>query len=311
MSKLVLRVPNFPGKEKLVGKMARAGLQVSKHSPEICLGVGIACGIGATVMACKATLKIDEILEQHHETVEKIQWAIDNADELAKTNNEYSIEDAQRDKFILYLRTFGNFAKIYAPAIILGAASIGFLIGGHRIMMKRNAALMASYAALQKAFDAYRVRVRDEFGEEKENDIFNGVHTRIEEITNSKGKTVKQKREELEDTLNPYRRCFDESSRYWTKNAEHNKFFLAMQQSYANDKLRINGHLFLNEVLDMLGLPRTPSGAVCGWVYGQGDSFVSFGMWDGMTAENRAFINGQERCVWLNFNCDGVIYDLI
>lgn len=311
MSKLMLRVPNFPSKEKIVGKMARASLQVSKRSPEICLGVGIACGIGATVLACKATLKVDDVLEQHHETVKKIQWAIDNAEELAKTNNEYSLEDAQRDKFILYLRTFGNFAKIYAPAIVLGAVSIGFLIGGHRIMMKRNAALMASYAALQKAFDAYRVRVRDEFGEEKENDIFNGVHTRIEEIENSKGKLVKQKKETLDETFSPYRRCFDESSPHWTKNAEHNKFFLAMAQSYMNDKLRINGHLFLNEVLDYLGFARTSAGAVCGWIYQGDESVVSFGMWDGQTPEERAFINSSERSVWLNFNCDGVIYDLI
>lgn len=308
MSKLNLRIPDFPGKEKLVAKTARLGLQISKRSPELCLGTGIVLGIGATVMACKATLKIEDILDSHNETVEKIEYALAHP-EACKA--EYSVEDAQRDKFLNYIRTAGNFAKIYAPAIILGSLSIGFLIGGHKIMARRNAAMMAAYAALQKSFDAYRMRIRDEFGEEKENDIFNGVHTRIEEVVNDKGKVVKKKDVTQDDDLSPYRRCFDESNPHWTRNAEQNKFFLAMAQSYMNDRLRINGHVFLNEVLDYLGFPRTSAGAVCGWIRGYGDDFISFGMWDGMTPGSREFINCQERSVWLNFNCHGVIYDLI
>lgn len=308
MSKLSLRIPNFPGKDKLVAKTARLGLQISKRSPELCLGTGIVFGVGATVMACRATLKIEDILNDHNETIEKIGYALEHPEACKET---YSVEDAQRDKFFLYIRTGANLVKVYAPAIILGSLSIGFLIGGHKIMVRRNAAMMAAYAALQKSFDAYRVRIRDEFGDDKELDIYNGVHTKIEEIVNDKGKVVKKKDVSMDEDLSPYRRCFDESNPHWTRNAEQNKFFLAMAQSYMNDKLRINGHVFLNEVLDYLGFPRTSAGAVCGWVRGYGDDFISFGMWDGMTPGSREFINCQERSVWLNFNCHGVIYDLI
>ena len=91
--------------------------------------------------------------------------------------------------------------------------------------------------------------------------------------------------------------------------------FLRAQQQYANDKLIAQGHLFLNEVYDMLGLPRTKAGAIVGWVYDDnnavGDNFVDFGIYDVHRETARDFVNGYERSILLDFNVDGVIYDLI
>ena len=61
----------------------------------------------------------------------------------------------------------------------------------------------------------------------------------------------------------------------------------------------------------MLGIPRSQAGAVVGWVLGEGDDYIDFGMFDGNNMATRDFVNGYERSILLDFNVDGVIYDLI
>lgn len=312
MSKLVLAVPNFPGKTKIMAATSKAAIKVAKHSPELCVGGGIALGIGATVLACRATLKVNSIMEKHLESED--MHNIRHFEEKLQTGEEvegYSLQDVQRDKFIVYTRLGVDLIKVYAPAFVLGAASICLILGGHRILARRNAALSVAYAGLQKAYDEYRQRVRDEFGEEKEQDIYRGVREVTVEETNDKGKTVKKKAHEQIGPASPYTRIFDESSCWWKKDPEMNKFFLATQQRHANDLLRLNGYLFLNDVLKMLDLTPSAAGQQVGWVYGEGDSFISFGMWDAEKEQTRRFINGDERSIWLDFNVDGVIYDKI
>lgn len=310
MSKLVFQIPNFPGKEKMVAVSARAMLKVSKHSPELCVAAGIVTGVGATVMACKATLRIDDALSAYHENLEKINF-LENKIKEGVEVEKYSLEIAQRDKFVNFCKAVVSVGKLYAPAIILGGISIGFILGGHHILVKRNAALGMAYAGLQKAFDEYRGRVREAVGEETENDIFKGVKEVVVEEKAANGKVVKKKRNELGTPASPYTRIFDENSQWFSRSAEQNKYFLTLQQNHANDMLRLRGHLFLNEVFDMLDIPRCPMGATCGWIYGDGDSFVDFGMWDYTKQGVREFINGYEPAIVLDFNCDGVIYDLI
>lgn len=310
MSKLTLAVPNFPGKEKLIRTTSRMMLKASKHSPEICVGVGIAAGIGATVLACRATLSIDTVIDEYKTRMTNIN----TLEERAKAGDqfkEYSVEVAQKEKFIATIQMIAKAGKLYAPAIIAGSISIGFILGGHHILAKRNAALSIAYAGLQKAYEEYRSRVKEAVGEDKELDIYRGIKEVVKEEKNEKGKTVKTKETEISHPASPYTRIFDEASCWWKKNAEQNRYFLTLQQAHANDLLKIRGHLFLNEVFDMLDLPRTTAGSVCGWIYGDGDSFVDFGMWDVDTQEKRNFINGSENCIWLDFNVDGVIYDKI
>jgi hypothetical protein len=105
----------------------------------------------------------------------------------------------------------------------------------------------------------------------------------------------------------PYARFFDEGSPEWKKNSELNRLYVQCQQNYANNLLRARGHVFLNEVYDMLGIDRSQAGSVVGWVIGtDGDNYVDFGL-------QRAFSSGLigERNILLDFNVDGVIYDKI
>ena len=116
--------------------------------------------------------------------------------------------------------------------------------------------------------------------------------------------------EEIIDAhLSDYARVFDESSFLWSKSPEYNLTALKQQEHYANDKLRAVGHLFLNDVYDMLGLPRTKAGQVVGWVCDEAKlKNVSFGIY---SDHNNNFVNGYERNCILDFNVDGNILDYL
>lgn len=112
-----------------------------------------------------------------------------------------------------------------------------------------------------------------------------------------------------------YAKIFDDSCVGWTKDSEYNMYFLKSQQDYCNDKLKAKGHLFLNEVYDILGFPRTKAGAVVGWVYDEknpiGDNFVDFGLFGMNDDRNYDFVSGFKNTAILDFNVDGNILNYI
>ena len=291
----------------------RTGLKIKKYSPEILMGIGVVGIVSSTVLACKATLKVDEVITDAEEKITRIK---NTNESLAFTEEEYSATDYKKDMTIVYVQTGVEFAKLYGPAILLGTASISCILGSHVIMKKRNIALMAAYKTIEQAFGNYRKRVVDKYGEEIDHNFKHGITkekmTVIEEDENGKKKKVK-KEVDIYDPSNVsiYAKFFDESSTQWSKTPEYNMLFLKCQQNYANDLLKSRGHIFLNEVYDMLGIPRTNAGSVVGWILGRGDDFVDFGMYNLEYEPSRDFVNGYERSILLDFNVDGIVYDLI
>ena len=305
-------------KTGLISLAGRRGLQIQKASPEILMTLGIAGVITSTVLACKATLKVDTVLDGHEEKLGKIDKAL----ALAISENDpdlYTDKDAQKDLYLTYIQTAAEFVKLYAPSAILGAASIACLLGSHRIMKGRNVALAAAYKLLDEGFDSYRARVREEHGEQTDYMYKNGMRAEVvteEEPTGENGKTKKVKKNKLRpadpNTNSVYARWFDESCGAWSPQPEYNMMFLRAQQSYHNNILQVRGHVFLNEVYDALGIPRTQAGQVVGWCLGAGgDDFVDFGIFDGDRVKARDFVNGYEQSILLDFNVDGVIHNLI
>lgn len=297
-------------KEGAIRLGSRALLKGKKYSPEILVAVGLTTGVASIVMAIKATRKVDEILSDHNETLENIETALEVCDQ-----SKYSKEDAKKDTVITYIQTGAQLAKLYAPAIALEAVSVASILAAYGIIKKRNLALVAAYNGLSEAFENYRKRIIEDFGEEYDDDVVHGVRrTKIKaaEVTeDGKKKKVDKDVVTLDGGGNksPYARVFDRGSLFWKNNVEMNLLFLRTQQSYANDLLRIRGHLFLNEVYDMLDIPHTREGAVVGWILEKGKpNFVDFGIY---TLENSRFINGTETDVWLDFNVDGLIFDKI
>ena len=309
---------------ELVNKMTRTfhkvGFKLKKHSPEILVAAGVIGTVTSAVMACKATLKVNDVIDETKETIETIHDCIGKGLKTAD-GEEYTQEVANKDLTIVYIQTGWKFAKLYGPAVLLGAASIGCMVGSNQILRKRNIALGAAFTAMDKSFKEYRGRVIEKFGKDLDRELrFNTKAKQIEEAVvdeNGKESTVIKTVEIVDPnvTHSIYSVVFCEGNTGWTKNAELNKVFLLQQQNYANDKLRLNGVLTLNEVYDMIGAPRTAYGQLAGWVYTEdssvGDNFVDFGIFDINSEKKCDFINGIERSIILDFNCIGNILDYI
>ncbi len=290
-------VPEVIGRQ-----IARKALVAQKASPEALLAAGIVGMVGSTVLACRATLKMEMVLDE-------AQIKLHQAKTLE--HPDYSEKDRSRDTSLIYFQSGVKIVKLYAPAIVIGGISIYALTSSNRILTRRNVALTAAYGALEKGFNQYRERVVDRYGEEVDRDLRYG--TEIVTIEDKKGKKQEVVRVSMDDP-SIYARFFDPVSPSWDKNPEYNMIFLKCQQNYANDLLKSRGHVFLNEVYDMLGLPRSQAGAVVGWVLsknGETDNFINFGVFDGKEQVARDFVNGREGAILLDFNVDGVIYDKI
>lgn len=295
----------------------RAALVAQKHSPEILMGVGAASTVASTVLACRATLKVDDILNESKAQQEKIE-GVHNGE--IEVDAEYSDEDYKRDLLIVKAQTVGKLVKEYIPAVTLGVFGIACFLGAHNIISKRNVALLGMYKAAEEGFAKYRKRVVEELGEQKDLDFLYGyksetVKEKVKDEKTGKMKTVKEERKVATGVMaSQYARYFDETNPNWCKSPEQNKYFLQAVQNHMNDLLRARGHVFLNEVYDELGFERSEAGQLVGWVYDEangGDGYIDFHIFDGTDLAKREFVNGYERSVLLDFNVDGVMYDLI
>jgi hypothetical protein len=285
--------------------VGRSGLFIKKYSPEILTTVGILGMVGTTILASRATIKAGPIVEQIKEDKLEIKYDAENQAEL-----EYNLNPINVNKEIskVYVRGGLKLAKLYGPAITLGLSSITCIVAAHGIMQRRTVAIAAAYKALEATFAEYRKRVVEVVGEERESD----VRTNREEVTVTDGETTKKMVVADIDGYSPYAKFFDQMSQHWSKEADYNLMFLKTQQNYANDLLRARGHVFLNEIYDMLDIPRTQAGQMVGWVVSKnGDNFIDFGMYDHYNDRAQMFVNGHEHSILLDFNVDGVIYDLI
>ena len=291
---------------------SKVGLQLllaKKHSPAIMFGAGIAAGIGCVITACNATLKLENVVteaEKKRAQVRELQHV------------DYSERDRKKDHLYLNIQTTVKVCKLYAPTIGLGVLSVGLLTGSHITLTRRNAGLTAAYAAVTRAFDNYRDKVREEIGEERERELRYNVE-RYEQRTDDPKKgtvDVKEMRAIRGDgPHSPYARLWDDTTtREWKPQPEYNIAYIKCQQEFANQRLQAKGYVILNDVYDALGLERTKEGCVVGWLKNNpdGDGHIDFGFFDDEHMEQHIdFMTGRERGIWLDFNVDGVIYDKI
>lgn len=291
---------------------------IKKYSPEILLGLGITGVTVSTVLACKATLKCEAIIDEHEEKLEMVEEALEFE------NPDYTEEEAKKDRLIIKSQTVLSFVKLYGPSATLMGASIGCILGAYRIMSKRQVALMAAYKVVEEAFSTYRGRVVKELGEAKDAHFMYGTDTIEETETvldeNGKKKKVTTQREELIPgaKLSGFARMFEEErpdqygawngSTQWSPIHDYNLSFLTQKEKYFNDRLVAKGFVTVNDVYAELGYPPTEAGMICGWRYksDRGDGYISFrprgidGNW----------IMGKDGdSIVLDFNIDGSIFD--
>ena len=314
--------------ESIGGVLAKKGslalLKLKNVSPEILIGAGIISIVAGTVLACKATLKVDDILDEH----ERNMLAINTAHEEVK---DFIDDDVRQEKALTYFQTGKSFLKIYWPSAVLMGGGIIFLISSHGIMRQRNAALAAAYSVIDTAFREYRGRVVDELGADKD---FHFMHnttyeTITEETTDESGKKKKTKKEiqvlNEDGGTSMYARWYAKQewdikdgsytgSSQWVNNPDYNATNLILKNSMLNDTLKARGYLFLNDVYEELGFPRTKAGQIVGWVWdGDGDNYVSFGPEvDGLINKTKtSIIYRPGGSILLDFNVDGPILELL
>ena len=288
---------------------SRGVLKLKKNSPTLLVVGGVAGGIATVIMAVKASKKADVVIQAHKE--ERAQ--IGPVPNKAVASKEVR-KDAQLKVMELYYNTTLELAKVYGPALVVGSLSFGSILYGHKILHGRHVASMAAYSGLMEQFGAYRGRVRQTLGDKAELDIYNGAHGEYVEDPDHKGEfkltPVFSEDVVLDTELRPW---FDEMNPNNSSDPEITKMWLTGVQEHMNQKLRLHGHLFLNEVRDALHLPRSAQGQTLGWIDGNpdGDGFVDFGFMTDDHPSCVAFRNGEVRDVRLNFNVDGQVYQMI
>lgn len=277
---------------------------LNKNAPTILTGAGVVGFIATTAATIRATNKANVVLPEISANIAVVKETV-----AIVKDGVYSEQDKTKALVKVYTESSLTMAKIYAPTMVLGSVSIVCVLAGHGIMLKRQASVVAAYTALDAGFKVYRKRVAERLGEDEELNLYRRPNTKIVESCDDEGKPCEI--EVFDDSVMPsrYSKFFDESSPNWSKTPDYNLFFLRTQQDWANNRLRANGFLFLNEVYEALGLPRTQPGQMVGWKEGTegGDGFVDFGLYQIGDESNRAFINGLEHTVLLDFNVDGII----
>ena len=311
--------------------LSKTGLKIKAHSPEILVVMGVVGVVASAVMACKATTKVNTVLDKTKDDLDKIHAA--DADGYvidASTGEviEYTVEDRKKATAIVYAKTGLEFIKLYGPSVALGTLSIGCMLTSNTILHKRNVALAAAYATIENGFKEYRGRVIERFGKDLDRELKYNIKSKTvsEMLLDEAGNPVVDENGEVKTveknvqvgTINEhseYARFFDEWCTGWQKDAELNLYFLRQQQNYANELLRAKGYVFLNQVYDMLGIKRTKAGQIVGWVYDEtgrySDGHIDFGIYDLYNEKARDFVNGRERSILLEFNVDGNILDKI
>lgn len=284
----------------------RSAIKVKKVSPTLMFGAGVVGVVATVVLASKATLKLEETLDETQSNIEKAKGLHESH------HPKYSESDYQKDMIIIYVQAIKSLGKLYGPALIVGVTSIGLLTGAHVTLNKRNAGLMAAYAALDKGFREYRERVVADTSVEKDREYYYGADAVdiYEETDEGEPKIVQIKRAKGSSI---YGRVFGPSNINWNNNMDNNIAFLRMQQTYLNNQLQRKGVVCLNEAYDCLSMPRTTAGAVVGWIWNSetGDNHVDLGIWDSDNLEWLVGEMGGADGIILDFNVDGVIYQQI
>ena len=301
---------------KLTRAFGKTKLKVKKYSPEILVVAGCIGVVGTVVSACKATTKLSAVLDEGKKNIDQLHDYV----ETHGYSEEYTEQDGKKDLAIMYTQTGLQLAKLYAPAVILGTLSITAILTSNNMLRKRNVALAAAYTAVNTSFKEYRGRVVERFGKELDRELrYNIKEKEVEEtVVNEDGtETTVKKTVRVADpnTIDDTSKIWYEGNPGWSKDPEFNLMYLKKQQAYANDLLKSRGYLFLNEVYEILGFPRTAAGQQIGWIYDEknpiGDNFVDFGIYDIHDEQKVNFVNGYERSIILEFNHDGNILEYI
>lgn len=137
----------------------KAGGWLIKNGPKIMSVAGGAMAVGGAVMACKATLKVDAVLDAHKEQMARIEAAKAISDE--NGDNEFTEKDVKKAKFETYVHTGVEIVKLYGPAVCVGMSGVGLMQGAYHVMENRHSTALAALTAMDQAYNELAAKYQD------------------------------------------------------------------------------------------------------------------------------------------------------
>lgn len=282
-------------------------LAVEANAPTIMVTTGVVAMGASVVTASRKTLDLEDILAPAVQALDTVEQATGHTGYIG---GEFTPAMAQKSRYRIYGRAGFDLCKHYAVPGVLFIAGTGLVFGGHRIMLRRNAALSLAFTTVQQAFQKYRENSAAAMGPEFDRAMLKGFVTK--EVVDDDGKvqTVQVFDFDGED-IDPYNRVFEqgESSR-WVPDLGINKDFLEVQRGYCQQLLNKRHHLYLSEVYTALGMEESPMSRLVGWKVtrlpdgSKNIPQVSFGL---DTPLPNDWKYSQEHAIYLDFNCQGLI----
>jgi len=308
-----------------------AGLWAKNHTPEIMMAGGTVAFVATVVTASRATIKAQDILEDHRDAMRDIKTAHAISD-----NETYSEEDIKKDTIAVYTRTGWEMIKQYALPLGCAATTLVLYFGAFGKVKKKLLTVSAAYTALNESFTLYRQRVIDDKGQEADIYYLTGkkpasITEKDPETGEKTKKTVIKDLEGNEVLASPYMFKFSkykengDLNNCWNRSDTLNRAYILGQVDYLNDCLYLRsvknrdgdvikrGSVFLNELRDLLGEDPSTAGSVVGWRFSNGEpgcnGFIDANLVEGKEVDPRT---GEEiTCYYINPNVDGLIYDLV
>lgn len=296
----------------VAGFVAKASAKLVKHAPTILTYGGIGAMTAGAALGVKKTFSFEEkVISGFNDNFNKIEEVALLSDE-GKLDRPYTEEEQKNDRILAYVIFAKNTAIHYALPVALFSAGIAMVVSGHNVAAKRLATTMAAYSSLHASYD----KLKKAYDEQNKGKVSEMISDAVEKAADGDPEPLNEiresRKEEVQSTAYQYR--FDESNPGFHRSSNAaNRSYLDSARNYFQDRLVVNGHVFLNEVLDYLNMQHTPEGAVTGWVYGSdnGDSIISFGEEDAFDMRYPGGVNPEVYVYDLNFNVDGLIWDKI
>lgn len=296
-------------------KLGKTGLVLKKHESEILMVLGAAGAVTSTVLACRATLKVHDVLNDSKDALDLIEQTSTRED----LSEEYTELDAKNDRKIVYVQTGVKIVKTYAPSVILGGLSLAAMFASNNVLKKRSAALAAAYFTVDQSFKEYRGRVSERFGDDVEQEIRLGlkeqtITEKVMDEETGKEKKVKKKIKVSDPNLkSDYAMYYNkQTSAYADSNYEYNLCTLRAAENYWTTALQSRKYVTLNEVLDYLGISGTKAGMVVGWYYDPNDPNCE--TYIDLRIQEVYLDNGDgtfEKTIVIDPNVQGSIYELM
>lgn len=279
--------------KNIKGQLAKIKFGCKKYSPEILLGTGLVTGTACAIFTGKSSIKAAHTTTLMKLNKKDLDDSLD-ANEISEEEYNMAIKNVYR-KYAIEL------AKEYAIPATLYIATIASIFGSYKIQKNRQLALSAALSSCTAAYAALVARVKNAAENDlSAKDIVNGTVVEV----NEDGVIEKKIDKPVIDT-SMYSFRFDKYSTVWEKDRFQNICTLKNEETWANDVLRLQGYLFLNDVLARLGLPKTKAGQIVGWkLNSNGDGYVDFRIKDCAEYTSSLFDDN----AWdLDFNVDGDI----